>query len=80
MYTHTHILPHILYSSVDEHLDDFHILSIVNNAAMNIEVFVSFQISVFVFVLFFFDKYPGVEFLGHMVVEQTLLEGNALIF
>ena len=47
---------------------------------MNIEVFVSLQISgVFLFVLFF-DKYPGVEFLGHMVVEQTLFEGNALIF
>ena len=47
VYTHTHTLPHILYSSVDEHLDDFHILSIVDNAAMNIEVHVSFWIMVF---------------------------------
>ena len=36
-------------SSVDQPLGCFHILSIVNNALRNIEVHVSFQISVFVF-------------------------------
>ena len=35
---------------------------------MNIAVHVSFQISVFFFVFFFKDIYPGVELLGHMVV------------
>ena len=40
--------------------------AIVNNAAMNIGVHVSFLIRVFV--RFFFDVYPGVELLGHMVV------------
>ena len=55
----------IIHSSVYGHLGFFHTLAIVNNAAVNIEVHVSFQISVFGF---FLDIYPGVESLGHMVV------------
>ena len=38
-----------LFSSIDGHLGCFNILATVNNAAMNIEVHVSFQIIVFVF-------------------------------
>ena len=51
-------------SSVGGHLACFHILPIVNSTAMNIEVDVSFQISVFVFL----DIYPGVELLGDIIV------------
>lgn len=42
----------------------FRIMAIVNSAAMNIKVHVSFQISVSIFL----DIYPLVELLGHLVV------------
>ena len=53
LYTwHTYILHNLfIHSSVDRHLGCFHILAIVNSASMNIEVHVSFQIRVFVFLL-----------------------------
>ena len=53
---------HIFFirSSITE---SFHILAIVNNAAVNIGVHVSFQISVFVSFI-----HPRVELLGHVVV------------
>ena len=62
-----------IHSSVHEPLGFFHILTVVDNAVMIIGVCVSFQISV---VFFFLDMYPGVEFLGHMVVLTFRLFGN----
>ena len=49
-HTHTHT-PHIffIHSSVDGHLGYFHVLAIVNSAAMKIVVHVSFSNRVFAF-------------------------------
>ena len=53
-----------IHSSVDARLDCFPVLTIVNNAAMNIGIYVSFQVSGY----FFSAICPGIEFLGHMVI------------
>ena len=50
----------IIHSSIDGHLGCFHILAILNSAAVNIEVHVSFWVSDF---FFFLLTYPGMELL-----------------
>ena len=51
----------LIHSSV-EHSGGFHVLAIVNSAAVNVGVHVSFPIMVFS------EYIPGVGFLDHMVV------------
>ena len=51
-------------SSITGHLGCFYVLAVVNNAAVNIWIHVSFQIRVFTFS----DLWPGIELLKHMIV------------
>ena len=67
-----------IHSSVDGHTDCLHILTTVNNVAMNIGFHVSFQISVSVcfFYFFFPNTYPAVGLLGYMVVPTISDHGS----
>ena len=60
-----------IHSSVHGPLSCFLILATENNAALNIGVHVSFQISVFIF--FGYIPNPGVELMDHMVALPLLL-------
>ena len=53
-----------IHSSIDGHVGCFHILTIVNNAAMTIEIHVSFLFSV----LFSSDEGPEVELVDHVLI------------
>ena len=48
------------HSSVDEQLGCFHVLAIVNSGAVNIEVHISFQITVF-------SRFMGASFVVQLV-------------
>ena len=55
--------------SVDRHLGCFHVLAVVNSAAVTTVVHVSFQVKVYgFFFFFFFGICPGMELLDPMVV------------
>ena len=73
---------HIFFilSSVNEWLSCFRILSIVNRhePAMNIGMHINFQICIFIF--FFPNIYPGVEFLDHMVTLFLIFKGAPILF
>lgn len=61
-----------IYTTVNEYLGLLHILAIMNNAAMNIQVQV-FYGHIFSFLLVI---YLGVELLGHMQIYKKLLQFN----
>ena len=66
-----------IHSSVDGHLGSLHILTIINNAAVNIQVDVSFQNRVGFF-------FPGNTLrsglLDHMIVLFSFLRNLCIIF
>ena len=54
-----------IHLSADGQLGCLHMLPVVNSAAVNIGIHVSFQISDF---FFFLNIYPRVELLDHMLI------------
>ena len=74
---HCIYVPHLLYPLLcDGHLGCFHILAVVNSAAVNIGVHVSFWI-----IFFFFPGYmPRVGLQGHMVALFLVFKGTSILF
>ena len=62
-------------SSISGRLGCCHILAIVNNAVMNIEGHISFQISV----LLSLEKYTGMKWLGCMVILFLIFWGILIV-
>ena len=63
-----------LYISVHRYLGCFHVLAIVNSAAGNIGVHVSFHTK------FSLDIHPGVGLLDHMVMLFLVFRGTSTLF
>ena len=55
------------HSSVDEQLGCFHVLAIVNSGAVNIEVHISFQITVF-------SRFMGASFVVQLVKNLPAMQ------
>ena len=65
-----------IHSSIDGHVGCFHILTIVNNAAMTIEIHVSFLFSV----LFSSDEGPEVELVDHVLILLLNFWRSSILF
>ena len=65
-----------IHSFVCGHLGFFHVLGVINSAAMNIGVHVCFQIDI----LSFLDIYLGVGFQAHMVALFLVFKGPSILF
>jgi len=78
------------YSPTDEYLDCFHILAIINDAAINIRIYISFWISVFVFLgyvciyicvyIYIYICIPRMKLLDYMAGKFLIVWGSSTLF
>ena len=63
-----------IHFSVDAHLDCFQVVAIVNSAAMNIKVHISFLI------IYDLDICSGEGLQGHMIAQFLVFKGAPIMF
>ena len=63
-----------IHSSIDIHSGYFHVMAIVNNAAMNIKVHISFLI------IYDLDICSGEGLQGHMIAQFLVFKGTPIMF